>query len=88
MLLGGMDMGGMRRLDIGCGAGGPGLKLVEEHGVELDGIEIETSLIEDAKRRAKERHLEENSVFQIVVPGPLSFPDESFDIDLTDDSDW
>ena len=34
-LLGDRDIKGKRLLDIGCGGGGPGLKLVEERGVEL-----------------------------------------------------
>ena len=82
MLLCGMDMGGLRLLDIGCGAGGPGLKLVEERGIELVGIDIEASLIEDAKDRARERNLEAKSSFQVVEPGSLNFPDESFDITM------
>ena len=82
MLFGDRDVKGKRLLDIGCGGGGPGLKLVEEHGVQLVGIDAEPLMVEGARRRAKERGLEGRAEFHLVVPGPFDFADGSFDITM------
>ena len=78
MLFGDRDIKGKRLLDIGCGGGGPGLKLVEERGVELVGIDAEPLMVEGARRRAKERGLEGRAEFHLVDPGPFGFADSSF----------
>ena len=83
MLFGDRDIKGKRLLDIGCGGGGPGLKLVEERGVELVGLDVEPLMVEGARRRAKERGLEERAEFHVVVPGPFGFADSSFDITMS-----
>ena len=83
MLFGNRDLTGQRLLDIGCGAGGPGLKLVEERGVALVGVDIEAALVEDARHRAKVRGLTHRAEFLVVTPGPFSFAgDATFDITL------
>jgi len=81
-LFGDRDIKGKRLLDIGCGGGGPGLKLVEERGVELVGIDAEPLMVEGARRRAKQRGLEGRAEFHVVVPGPFDFADSSFDITM------
>ena len=82
MLIDGLDVHGKRVLDIGCGGGGPALLLVEKYGVELVGIDVEAALVEEAKRRARERCLVTQTDFRVmnVTPGLPEFSDESFDV--------
>jgi ubiquinone/menaquinone biosynthesis C-methylase UbiE len=75
----GLDMRGKRVLDIGCGIGGPAFFLVRNYGANVVGTDLESQLIEVANRRAKEYGLEAKTDFQVVEPGPLGFPDNSFD---------
>ncbi len=72
-----------RLLDIGTGLGGPAFILSEKLGLHVVGIDIEEHLIEIAKKRAFELGLENKTDFKFVKPGPLDFPDESFDIVLS-----
>ena len=66
MLIDGLDVHGKRVLDIGCGGGGPALLLVEKYGVELVGIDVEAALVEEAKRRARERCLVTQTDFRVM----------------------
>jgi len=75
----GLEMRDKRVLDIGCGLGGPAFFLVRNHGANVVGTDIEPHIIERAKQRAKKYGLEAKTEFQLVEPGPLGFPDESFD---------
>lgn len=72
-----------RLLDIGTGLGGPAFILSEKFGAHVVGIDIEEHLIEIAKERAIELGIDKNTDFIFVKPGPLDFPDESFDIVLS-----
>jgi ubiquinone/menaquinone biosynthesis C-methylase UbiE len=75
----GLDLQGKRVLDIGCGIGGPAFYLASKCGAYVVGTDIEAPLIEHAKQSAKKLDLKANTEFQIVEPGPLGFPDDSFD---------
>jgi len=75
----GLDMRDKRVLDIGCGLGGPAFFFARNYGANVVGTDLESQLIEAAKQRAKKQGLEAKTEFQLVEPGPLSFPDESFD---------
>lgn len=79
-LLEGTDPGGKLILDIGSGLGGPALEMVRTHGAQVVGIDLEAPLIRLASRAAREAGLQEHCMFQQVAPGPLPFPDASFDI--------
>lgn len=79
----GIETQNKRLLDIGTGLGGPAFILSEKYGIHVVGIDIEKHLIEIAKKRAIELGLEKNTDFKFVKPGPLDFPDESFDIVLS-----
>ena len=79
-LLNGIDTHGKQLLDIGCGIGGPAFEMVRTHGANVVGIDIESPLIERAKRDADELGLNGQCEFRTVEPGPLEFADESFDI--------
>jgi phosphoethanolamine N-methyltransferase len=75
----GLDMRDKRVLDIGCGIGGPAFFLVRNYGANVVGTDLEPQLIELSKQRAKKYGLEAKTEFMVVEPGPLGFPDDSFD---------
>ncbi len=79
----GLDLSGKRVLDIGCGLGGPDHLLAAEYGANVVGIDLEQHLIEGAKTRAVELGVDDQTEFLLVEPGPLAFPDESFDVVLS-----
>jgi len=79
-LLGGTQPQGKRILDIGCGIGGPAMEMVRTHGAQVVGIDLEAPLIRRASVQARTAGLQEHCRFQQVEPGPLPFPDASFDI--------
>lgn len=82
-LVEGLDVGDRRILDIGCGIGGPAFVLAEKYGAYVVGIDIEAEPIARAKRRAKELNIDSHCEFLLVEPGPMPFPDESFDVVLS-----
>ena len=79
-LIGDYDAKGKHVLDFGCGIGGPAFHLARNYGARVTGIDIEAPLIERAKQRAELSGLGTQTDFQAVEPGPLSFPDETFDV--------
>lgn len=79
----GLDISGKRVLDIGCGLGGPDHLMAGEYGASVVGIDLEEHLIERAKAGAVELGVEKQTEFLVVEPGPLAFPDESFDVVLS-----
>ncbi len=79
----GLELSGKRVLDIGCGLGGPDHLLAGEYGANVVGIDLEEHLIEAAKTRAVELGVDDQTEFLVVEPGPLAFPEESFDVVLS-----
>lgn len=79
-LVEGLDLRGKRVLDIGCGLGGPAFLLAGKYGAHVVGTDIDPRLVEHAKRRAGELGLDGQTEFIPVKPGPLTFPDASFDV--------
>jgi len=75
----GVDLRGKRVLDIGCGIGGPAFILAHTYGADVVGTDLEPHLIDIAKERAEKLGLGGQTDFRVVEPGPLTFPDESFD---------
>jgi phosphoethanolamine N-methyltransferase len=82
-LVRGLDVRDKRVLDIGCGIGGPAFLLAEKYGAYVVGIDIESEPIARAQRRAKELKIDSRCEFLLVEPGPMTFPDESFDVVLS-----
>jgi phosphoethanolamine N-methyltransferase len=78
-----LDVRDKRILDIGCGIGGPAFVLAEKYGAYVVGIDIEPELIERARQRAQELEIDSRCEFLLVEPGPMTFPDESFDVVLS-----
>jgi ubiquinone/menaquinone biosynthesis C-methylase UbiE len=78
-----LDVRNKRVLDIGCGIGGPAFVLAEKYGANVVGIDIESEVVARARRSAKELEIDTRCEFLLVEPGPMSFPDDSFDIVLS-----
>jgi phosphoethanolamine N-methyltransferase len=75
----GLDLKGKRLLDIGSGLGGPDIVLAEM-GAKVVGLDIEAPVIERARKLVAEKGLSDRIDFTLTKPGPLPFPDASFDI--------
>ncbi len=76
----GFELEGRPVLDIGCGLGGPACILAGEYGAHVVGTDLESPLIERARRRAASKGIGDRTRFEVVTPGPLSFEDDSFDL--------
>jgi len=76
----GLDLRDRRVLDIGCGIGGPAFVLASKYGARVVGTDVEPQLIDDARMRAEKLGLSECCEFITVEPGPMDFPDDSFDV--------
>ncbi|KOV67638.1 SAM-dependent methyltransferase [Streptomyces sp. MMG1121] len=66
-------------LDLGCGVGGPGLRVVAHTGARVTGISISEEQIKTANRLAAEAGMADRAVFQHGDAMKLPFPDRSFD---------
>jgi len=76
----GFELEGRRVLDIGCGLGGPACLLAGRYGAHVVGTDLESPLVERARRRAEREGLGDRARFEVVAPGPLGFEDDSFDL--------
>jgi SAM-dependent methyltransferase len=67
-------------LDVGCGSGGPALRLAERTGARVTGIDLVEEGIVTASRLAEERGLADRARFvRADAGGPLPFADETYD---------
>jgi SAM-dependent methyltransferase len=77
----GVEVSGKPILDLGCGMGGPDIALASElAATSVIGLEIEPGILEGARRFAAIAGLSARIHYALIVPGPLLFPDDSFDI--------
>jgi ubiquinone/menaquinone biosynthesis C-methylase UbiE len=83
-----LDLGAKTRLlDVGCGAGGPALRLAETIGLTVVGVDILAEGIVTATQLARERGLEGRASFlEVDAGGQLPFEDASFDAALSVDA--
>lgn len=87
MVLDGLDLAGARVLDIGCGTGGCAFFIHASHDpASVTGIDVEAGVVDAANLAAAERGLSASVRFVCVEPGPLPFPDDSFDLVFSKDS--
>ena len=74
-------------LDIGCGAGGIDLALVQNHGAGFVlGIDVEDSVLARARQLVAAADLTQRIGVVKVDPGPLPFPPATFDVVFSKDS--
>ncbi|WP_149184822.1 methyltransferase domain-containing protein [Streptomyces sp. TRM49041] len=66
-------------LDLGCGVGGPGLRVVAHTGARVTGISVSEEQIKTANRLAAEAGVADRAVFQHGDAMKLPFADGSFD---------
>ncbi|MEW5850577.1 MAG: methyltransferase domain-containing protein [Myxococcota bacterium] len=71
---------GMHVLDAGCGIGGMALKLARQHGVQVTGVNICESQLEQARTLAAREGLQDRVSFQNADYNHLPFPDATFDV--------
>jgi phosphoethanolamine N-methyltransferase len=71
----GVDLTGRKVLDVGCGVGGADLVLSSRFGARVTGLDVEPDLIERARRNAAGEDIH----YVCAPPGPLPFPNGSFD---------
>lgn len=83
----GLDLTGKTVVDIGSGAGGVALTLVQAHGAgRVIGLDVERDVCETARRLVAEAGLEDRIEIRQVAPGPLPLEDGSVDLVFSKDS--
>lgn len=85
----GLDLAGKTVLDIGCGTGGVDFVLAGELGAgRVIAVDVESGLLEQARGRLEAAHpgLKDRIEFTLVAPGPLGWPDASFDVVFSKDA--
>lgn len=71
---------GKTLLDVGCGAGGPALRIAARTGCSVVGIDVHEQAVATANALATQRGLAKRAEFRPVDAGaPLPFSDASFD---------
>jgi phosphoethanolamine N-methyltransferase len=86
-ILDGLDLSGLKVLDIGCGTGGIALALATDFGAaKVIGIDVEAPVLATANKRAAARGLMDRVEFIKVEPGPLPFGDGEFDLVFSKDA--
>jgi phosphoethanolamine N-methyltransferase len=86
-ILEGIDLNGLKVLDIGCGTGGIALSLVADYGAaKVIGVDVEDPVLNTARHRAQDRGLTDRVEFVKVKPGPLPFAENEFDLVFSKDS--
>ncbi len=86
-VIGAHDLRGQSVLDIGCGAGGIDIALVQSHGAGyVCGIDVEDTVLTQARRLIARKGLAAQIGVMKVAPGPLPFPPGTFDVVFSKDS--
>lgn len=71
---------GKTLLDVGCGAGGPALRIAAITGCSVVGVDVHEQAVTTASSLAVQRGLPDRADFRVIdANGPLPFSDGSFD---------
>ncbi len=86
-VIGDHDLTARSVLDIGCGAGGIAIALVQDHGAGfVTGIDVEDPVIDHARALVTRAGLSDRIGLCKVAPGPLPFPPGAFDVVFSKDA--
>lgn len=86
-VIGAHDLTGKSVLDIGCGAGGIDIALVQTHGAGyVTGLDVEDPVLTHARWLVEAAGLTPRIGLVKVAPGPLPFPPGTFDVVFSKDS--
>jgi ubiquinone/menaquinone biosynthesis C-methylase UbiE len=75
----GIDLAGKQVLELGSGIGGGAIRLGQEHGAQVVGLEIEGPLVKQATEYAHQAGLADRVEFRQVEPGEFPIADSSID---------
>lgn len=80
-IMDGIDLSEARVLDLGCGLGGVTAVLASELDAgHVTAVDIEPNNLAIARAAAVEAGLADRTMFELITPGPLPFPDDSFEL--------
>ena len=79
-IVAGLDLREKSVLDIGCGLGGLDEVLAGEFGARVTGIDVAKLIAKLGRERVAASKLSDRIEIRLVEPGPLPFPDASFDV--------
>lgn len=86
-VIGDHSIAGLSVLDIGCGAGGADIALVDTLGAGfVTGIDVEYPVLKHAHALVAKHGLSHRIGLAKVAPGPLPFPPGTFDVVFSKDS--
>ncbi|MGB0504955.1 MAG: class I SAM-dependent methyltransferase [Pikeienuella sp.] len=79
-MLRGINLKGLRGLDVGCGMGGYDALMVTQHGADhVTGVDIDGATLGKARQLSDQQDLNDKLSFLQIGDGRLPFEDESFD---------
>jgi ubiquinone/menaquinone biosynthesis C-methylase UbiE len=79
---------GQTFVDLACGAGGPGLWIARATGLNVCGIDISATGIEQATGRAAAAGMSERARYQVGEFGATGLPTKAFDGAISIDALW
>jgi len=78
---------GQRLLEVACGSGGTALRMAEQLGVAVTGVDVNSAAIQAAEQRAQASPARELATLRVVdADEPLPFADGSFDAVFCNDA--
>ncbi|MBI4932291.1 MAG: methyltransferase domain-containing protein [Actinobacteria bacterium] len=87
LVLDGLDLTGLRVLDIGSGTGGCAFFIQQRFGpASITGVDVEAGVVDKANADAAARGVADVVRFVAVEPGPLPFAGGTFDLVFSKDS--
>jgi phosphoethanolamine N-methyltransferase len=87
MVLEGLDLTGLRMLDIGSGTGGCAFFIHQRFApAGITGVDVEAGVVAKANADAAARGVADAVYFVAIEPGPLPFDDGAFDVVFSKDS--